>query len=227
MLLGFYKNVTPDDLICKVLPSGEDVPSGQGASLQLNANECVRDASPHLEIWHPGRVTLGASLSREDLVAGIEAHAKGAYDELGGEARGPHQRLGQDAGDAVVCVAVVHLQGKVGVGKLDTHAHRQCVAPTNGALGGIWSTARTSRRALKLPDQALMFLRTTMRRMPCICTTRIQRRSRLLRDVKGICCTRCRSEVKTSWFALADFAISCTEMAFSGCDGRTEDGIHR
>jgi hypothetical protein len=85
MFLGFYSNFTDHDLICKVLPVDTQVVPGIGASLQLNADECLREVGPDIALTHHGRVTLTSAIARNDLVADIAQYAGSGYDALGGD----------------------------------------------------------------------------------------------------------------------------------------------
>ena len=42
LLFAFYENFTPDDLICKVVEPGQELQPGEGASVQFNADRCLR-----------------------------------------------------------------------------------------------------------------------------------------------------------------------------------------
>lgn len=85
MVIGFFKNFTPDDLICKVIESGETITDGSGASIQFNANRCMTVNSGEVALQHTGEVTLGTRLARADLLDGLRARAPQAYLELGGD----------------------------------------------------------------------------------------------------------------------------------------------
>lgn len=64
MLFAFYDNFTPDDLICKVVDAGAGVRPGEGASIQFNADRCVRSVGYRAwELTHHGRVTAGEAIS--------------------------------------------------------------------------------------------------------------------------------------------------------------------
>ena len=84
MLFAFYQNFTPNDLICKVLAAGQDVRPGEGASIQFNADRCVRAAGR--KAWglaHHGRVTAGETISRDRLVHPIAGVVPAARQLLG------------------------------------------------------------------------------------------------------------------------------------------------
>lgn len=86
MRFGFYGNFTPDDIICKVVPIGADIPQGEGASLQLNADQCIRARRDgELILEHSGLVTVaGKRRSRADLLKAIGQTAPEALAMLGG-----------------------------------------------------------------------------------------------------------------------------------------------
>ena len=81
LLFGFYENFTDADLITKVVQRGEKPAPGTGASVQFNGDRCVeKTASGGWTLSHHGRVTVGSSIRRDDLVSRIESHApKAAY----------------------------------------------------------------------------------------------------------------------------------------------------
>lgn len=88
MLFGFYRNFSPNDLICKVVTARGKPAPGEGASIQLNGDESVfvseRD---DLVLRHHGLLTVGTRLARTDLLALIidaapsEARVLGIADE--------------------------------------------------------------------------------------------------------------------------------------------------
>ena len=99
MLLGFQKNFTPDDLFCKVIPIGEDLYEGAGASVQFNGDICTADEAGEVVLTHPGRVTVTSAVSRADLINAIRRVAPDADSALGGldPAHGWPLRLGDTA----------------------------------------------------------------------------------------------------------------------------------
>lgn len=86
MRFGFYENFTPDDLICKVVPIGARIPQGEGASIQLNADQSLRARRDgELILEHSGLVTVaGKRRSRADLLKAIGQTAPDTLTNLGG-----------------------------------------------------------------------------------------------------------------------------------------------
>ena len=82
MLFGFFENFTPDDLLVKVLDKSESPSNGLGATIQLNADQCLMGPGP--QVCHSGRITVGkGSLKRDDLVSQFMNLAPEASARLG------------------------------------------------------------------------------------------------------------------------------------------------
>jgi hypothetical protein len=85
MLFAFYSNFTPNDLICKVIRPGQEVLSGEGASVQFNANQSVAESEANVfTLSHHGRVTIGRPIERETLLNAMQEAAPQAIEMLGG-----------------------------------------------------------------------------------------------------------------------------------------------
>lgn len=76
MLFAFVRNFWPNDLFTKIVPAGDTPASGEGATLQFNADLCIGDGD---ELTHYGGVTVIKSVGRRDLVAAIENSAGDAW----------------------------------------------------------------------------------------------------------------------------------------------------
>lgn len=85
MLFDFFSNFTPYDLICKVIPTGDEIAPGAGASIQFNASRCVSVHNGNLTFGHYGQVNANGTISRPALVAGFRNLAPVAFRELGGD----------------------------------------------------------------------------------------------------------------------------------------------
>lgn len=72
MYFGFYNNFTPDDLICKVFSSWDELRPGMGASVQFNADHCIKGEGTMSYLCHHGKVTIGVAISRSNLVSRIK-----------------------------------------------------------------------------------------------------------------------------------------------------------
>ena len=84
LVFGFYENFTDSDLITKVVPRGESPTPGSGASVQFNGDSSVLETAPdEWALMHHGKVTVGSSIPRADLVGHIEENARRAVDLLG------------------------------------------------------------------------------------------------------------------------------------------------
>jgi hypothetical protein len=87
MLVAFFNNFTPFDLLCKVLLEDEVVVLGAGASIQFNADRCVGDQlGGTIDLQHHGQVNARGTISRANLMAGFRLHAPAAFGALGGDA---------------------------------------------------------------------------------------------------------------------------------------------
>ena len=97
MWFAFYRNVTDDDLICKVMPSGQWVEPGKGATIQFNADKCMRPTNcGRVALYHDGVVTVRHKISRADLLDAMRKSAPDCEEALGrlGPYRGWPRRLG-------------------------------------------------------------------------------------------------------------------------------------
>jgi len=85
MCFAFYDNFTPDDLICKILPIGRITRDGEGATIQFNGDNCIRDAeNGDVALCHEGHITVRHGIKRADLVEVIATHAAEGLARLGG-----------------------------------------------------------------------------------------------------------------------------------------------
>lgn len=84
LLFSFYDNFTANDLVCKSVAHGELPHAGAGATIQFNGNNCVGMERGSLSLHHHGRVTVGAAVSRAQIVTAIRERAPEANDALGG-----------------------------------------------------------------------------------------------------------------------------------------------
>ena len=90
MLLAFYSNFTDDDLICKVMPSGQRVEPGKGATIQFNADNCMSSTkSGRVGLYHNGVITVRHGISRDDLIDAMRKTAPDCEEALG--RLDPHQ----------------------------------------------------------------------------------------------------------------------------------------
>jgi hypothetical protein len=84
MLFAFYENFTAYDLICKVLAAGHSVRPDDGASIQFNADRCVRAVGRQTwALTHHGRVTAGETISKARLLHTVAAVAPTVDAKLG------------------------------------------------------------------------------------------------------------------------------------------------
>ena len=65
MLFGFFRNYTPWDIICKVLPVEDHVKPGTGATLQLNSENSLDEYASILS--HSGLITVKTRIPRARL----------------------------------------------------------------------------------------------------------------------------------------------------------------
>lgn len=89
LLFAFYKNFSPDDLICKVVSADDPEVDGEGATIQFNGKEGKRnglfkDQGDVVELCHHGLITVGTPIKRQRLLELIGTHAPRANQLLNG-----------------------------------------------------------------------------------------------------------------------------------------------
>ena len=84
MWFAFYRNFTGDDFVCKVIPSGERIDPGEGATIQFNAKKCMNPTSSgSVGLFHNGVVTLKQTISRKNLLHAMRKSDPNCEQALG------------------------------------------------------------------------------------------------------------------------------------------------